>query len=73
MLAFGLTYGVNAGLLSREEYLPVIDRAREVVKRMQRKSGGVGYCQPGGDRPCKFERESNIREPADLCCLVLNC
>jgi rhamnogalacturonyl hydrolase YesR len=57
MLAFGLTYGVNAGLLSREEYLPVIERAWEVVKRMQLESGGVGYCQRGGDRPYKFERE----------------
>ena len=57
MIAFALTYGVNEGILSREDYLPVIKRAWEVTKTMQLENGAVGYCQRGGDRPYKFERE----------------
>lgn len=58
MIAFGLTYGVNSGLLERAEYLPVIERAWKVTKEMQLENGAMGYCQFAGDRPYKFPRKN---------------
>ena len=48
---YGLMWGVNNGLLSASEYMPVIDRAWEYLSmKALQKSGRVGYVQPIGER-----------------------
>lgn len=50
--AFGIAYGIRAGLLDRATYLPVVARAwNGMVATAVRSDGFLGYCQPGGDRP----------------------
>ena len=49
---FGLAWGVRAGLLPRNEFLPVIARAwRALASTAARPNGFLGYVQPAGDRP----------------------
>ncbi len=49
MFAYGIAYGVDAGLLARGAYLPVVERAWQCLSRFAlQPSGRVGYCQPVG-------------------------
>lgn len=50
--AYGIAYGINAGLLDRTTYLPVVAQAwNAMVTTAVRGDGFLGYVQPGGDRP----------------------
>lgn len=48
---YGLLWGVNNGLLSKEEYTPVIKKAWAYLSKVALQSDGlVGYVQPIGER-----------------------
>jgi Predicted unsaturated glucuronyl hydrolase involved in regulation of bacterial surface properties, and related proteins len=48
---YGLLWGVNNGLLSKEEYIPVIKKAWTYLSKVALQSDGlVGYVQPIGER-----------------------
>ncbi len=48
---YGLTWGVNNGLLEKKYYAPVIDRAwTYLTETALQPDGRVGYVQPIGDR-----------------------
>src|ERR671939_178035 len=50
--AYGLAYGIRAGLLERPTYLPVLARAwNGMVGKAVRADGVLGYVQAVGDRP----------------------
>lgn len=49
---FGIAYGINAGLLDRETYLPVMARGwNGMVSIALHPNGRLGYVQPRGERP----------------------
>jgi rhamnogalacturonyl hydrolase YesR len=49
--AYGLLHGINNGLLDRERYAPVAERAWEYLSRVAlQPDGTVGYVQPIGER-----------------------
>ena len=47
----GLAWGVNRGLLPRDEYLPSIHRGWDALTRAVDKDGRLGWVQQVGDRP----------------------
>lgn len=48
---YGLLWGVNNGLLSRQEYLPVVEKAwKYLTAQALQPDGSVGYVQPIGER-----------------------
>lgn len=49
---FGIAYGINAGLLDRATYEPVVARGwNAMVETAVRDDGFLGHCQAPGDRP----------------------
>jgi unsaturated rhamnogalacturonyl hydrolase len=65
MFAYGIAYGVDAGLLARGAYLPVVERAWQCLSRfVLQPSGRVGYCQPGGAAP---HRNFNTNSTSAFC------
>ena len=48
---YALAWGVNAGLLDRPRYEPVILRGWSALNRAVRKDGMLGYVQPVGAAP----------------------
>jgi rhamnogalacturonyl hydrolase YesR len=48
---YGLAWGVNRGLLPREEYLPSIYRGWDALTRAVAKDGRLGWVQQVSDRP----------------------
>ena len=56
-IAFGLAYGINAGILSKEEYLPVVLRAWKAMVDAVEPNGKLGYVQPIGADPQKVTRD----------------
>jgi len=56
---FALTWGINNGLLSKEKYLPVVQKAWKGMNTLIQPDGHVGWCQPIGADPKKnFNAES---------------
>jgi len=51
LLAYGLAWGVNHGLLSRADYAPAVLKAWAALKRAQLPNGQLGSVQPQGDHP----------------------
>jgi rhamnogalacturonyl hydrolase YesR len=52
LFAYGMAWGVRAGVLDAAEYGPALDRAWGCLSGTSlQQSGLVGYCQPVGDRP----------------------
>ena len=48
----GLAWGVNSGILDRQKYQPVVEKAWEGLTQIAvQKSGLLGYCQPVGGSP----------------------
>lgn len=48
---YGLLWGINSGLLPREEYLPTVARAWEYLTTVAlQPDGRIGYVQPIGER-----------------------
>ncbi|WP_430973760.1 glycoside hydrolase family 88/105 protein [Sunxiuqinia rutila] len=56
---YALAWGINSGILEREEYLPVVRKAWIGLCALQQKNGKVGWVQPIGQDPKKnFSSES---------------
>jgi len=55
-MLFGIAWGINSGILDREEYLPVVNSAWNGLTTLAiHEDGFLGYCQPvgGGPAPAK--------------------
>jgi len=51
-MIFALAYGINAGVLSREEFLPTVQRGWAWLSTVALQPSGLfGWCQPTGDGP----------------------
>lgn len=50
---YALAYGINNGLLSKDEYLPVVQKAWKGLNTLIQPDGHVGWCQPIGADPRK--------------------
>jgi rhamnogalacturonyl hydrolase YesR len=50
---YALAWGINNGLLSKDEYLPVIQKAWKGMNTLLQPDGHVGWCQPIGADPRK--------------------
>jgi len=56
---FALAWGINNGLLNRDMYLPVVQKAWKGLNGLIQPDGHVGWCQPIGADPKKnFSAES---------------
>lgn len=54
--AFGMAYGIRAGLLDRTAYLPVVARAwNGMVETALHADGYLGYCQGSGSGPAAVD------------------
>lgn len=57
LLAYGMMWGVNHGLLDRDTYAPVIDRAWRYLSAVALQAdGSVGYVQPIGEKAIKGQQ-----------------
>ena len=56
---YGLWWGINEGLLDKEQYLPAAQKAWDAMVRAIQPSGMLGYVQPIGDRPENISAEKN--------------
>jgi rhamnogalacturonyl hydrolase YesR len=56
---YGLAYGINQGILDREVYLPVVEKAWQSVCDAVSEEGKVQWGQKVGDRPVMFEKEDS--------------
>lgn len=51
LFAYGLMYGVNSGLLEKDKYHPVIEKAWKYLSNVALQANGkVGYIQPIGEK-----------------------
>jgi len=50
---YALAYGINNGLLSKEKYLPVVQKAWKGMNSLIQPDGHIGWCQPIGADPRK--------------------
>ncbi|MBL7966246.1 MAG: glycoside hydrolase family 88 protein [Prolixibacteraceae bacterium] len=56
---YALAWGINNGLLSKDKYLPVVQKAWKGMNTLIQPDGHVGWCQPIGADPRKnFTAES---------------
>lgn len=56
---YALAWGINNGLLSKDKYLPVVQKAWRGMNSLIQADGHVGWCQPIGADPKKnFSAES---------------
>ena len=53
---YALAYGINAGLIQREEYLPHVRMAWEAMVRSVSSDGKLGWVQPIGEDPRNVQR-----------------
>lgn len=54
---YGLAYGVNEGLLSRERFLPAVEKGWKALLSAVEEDGRLGYVQPVGADPRKVARQ----------------
>merc|ERR1719397_2187915 len=62
-ITFGISWGINAGILDREEYLSVVNDAwTGLITISVQKDGLLGYCQPvgGSQAPAKSTDTSDF-------------
>eukprot|EP00041_Stephanoeca_diplocostata_P023072 m.560978 g.560978 ORF g.560978 m.560978 type:complete len:349 (+) comp22212_c2_seq36:575-1621(+) len=65
LFTFGLAYGINSGILSRDDYLPVVTKAWNFLSGTALQPSGLfGYCQPVGGSP---EHNINASTTSDFC------
>ncbi|MBW7995720.1 MAG: glycoside hydrolase family 105 protein [Candidatus Glassbacteria bacterium] len=55
---YAMAWGINNGILERETYLPVVQRAWRGLAAAVDSQGKLCRVQPVGDRPARVERES---------------
>jgi rhamnogalacturonyl hydrolase YesR len=56
---YGLAYGINTGLLDKNEYLPVVEKAWKSVCDAVSEDGKVEWGQKVGDRPVMHKKEDS--------------
>ncbi|MGS0524378.1 glycoside hydrolase family 88 protein [Zobellia nedashkovskayae] len=56
---YGIAYGINNGILSKEEYLPVVKKAWKSVTDEISKEGKVQWGQVVGDRPVNLSKDDS--------------
>ena len=54
---YGLAYGINEGLLSKEQFMPVVEKGWKALLSVVEEDGKLGYVQPIGADPRKVSRE----------------
>ena len=54
---YALAYGINEGLLSKEEFLPIVEKGWKALVGAVEEDGKLGYVQPIGADPKKVTRE----------------
>jgi rhamnogalacturonyl hydrolase YesR len=59
LIAYGLTFGLNRGILPKDKYQPIVERAWKLVSAMQTPDGAMRKCQQGGTYPERFKPENN--------------
>lgn len=57
LITYGLTYGVNEGLLSREEFIPTITKGWKALNSAITFDGKLGWVQPIGADPKKVTKD----------------
>ena len=55
-ITYALAYGINSGMLEKEKYLPVIDKAWGALVKAVFPDGKLGWVQPIGADPKKVNR-----------------
>ncbi len=61
LIAYGLLWGINHGVLDRTTYLAPAERAMRAILAIQEPNGKLGYVQPGAESPrVAVYRASNI-------------
>ena len=50
---YGITWGINNGILNRERFLPVARKAWTALASVVNEDGKVGWSQPAGGGPGK--------------------
>ncbi|MDR2762720.1 MAG: glycoside hydrolase family 88 protein [Planctomycetaceae bacterium] len=56
---YGLAYGINSGILERNVYLPVVEKAWKCLCESISKEGKVQWGQTVGDRPVSIKQEDS--------------
>lgn len=56
-IVYALAYGINAGLLERDTYLPAVEKGWKALVGAVESDGKLGYVQPIGADPKKVTRE----------------
>ncbi|MDR1274701.1 MAG: glycoside hydrolase family 88 protein [Odoribacteraceae bacterium] len=56
-ILYALTYGVNQGILPRDQFLPAIQKGWEALVKAVEADGKLGYVQPVGADPRHVTRE----------------
>ena len=51
---FGMIWGINNGLLSKDEYLPCVKKSWAIICKNINDKGRLGWVQPIGDRPNEY-------------------
>jgi rhamnogalacturonyl hydrolase YesR len=59
LVCFGMTFGLNNGILPKEKYEPIVRRAWKKVFAMQTPDGAMRQCQQGGVDPRRFDPQNN--------------
>ena len=68
-ILIGLAWGVNSGILDRQRYQPVVEKAWEGLTQLAvQKSGLLGYCQPVGGSPKPVILIREHTPPHGACC-----
>jgi len=56
---YGLAYGINSGILDKEEYLPVVEKGWKSLYEAISEDGKVQWGQKVGDRPVLVKMEDS--------------
>lgn len=56
-IVYALAYGINAGLLERDAYLPIVEKGWKALVGAVESDGKLGYVQPIGADPKKVTRD----------------
>jgi rhamnogalacturonyl hydrolase YesR len=52
LFVYGITYGINSGILDKKTYLPVVEKAwKALTTESLQKNGFLGYLQSTGKEP----------------------
>lgn len=58
---YGITWGINNGILDRERFLPVARKAWTALTSVVNENGKVGWSQPAGGAPNKTLEENSSK------------